>query len=175
MPTFASNTVHGLTADVYFNSSPVRVFGEISLSITAQTLPLTANDLGAVDPVDVLRRGETVTVTVPITDMSGLGTVSGVILPFTTSVSGASGTEILLTNPTPGDSFLDKAKELRLVLRDGSATWIFPLAVATEPQELTLSEEEQSVWAVVFTCYRSTVSGVNTPFRLISGSVVTGP
>jgi hypothetical protein len=175
MPTFATDTVHGLSADVYYNSVAVRVFGNIVLSVANQILDLTANDEGNVNPVNALRRGDTVQVTVPIADAAGLGTISGIVLPFASTVSGDSGVEVLLPKAVPGDDFLSKAQELRLVLRDGTATWIFPAAVVTEVQDLTLSEENQMVQGAVFTCYRSTVSGVETPLRVISGSVVTGP
>lgn len=175
MPTFASDTVHGLSADVYVGGTAQRVFGDIVVSVANEILNLTANDEGNANPVDVLRRGETVTVTCPLADATGLGTISGVVLPFATSVSGDSGVEVLLPKAAPGDSFLDQAVELRLVLRDGSATYIFPKAAVTEVQDLTMSEENQMVQGVVFTCYRTTVSGVETPLRVISGSVVTGP
>lgn len=172
---FASDTVHGLSADVYYNSVALRVFGDITFAVSQEVLNLTANDEGNVNPVDVLRRGDVTTIAVPVSDTTGLATISGVLLPFATSVSGASGVEVMLPKAVPGDSFLDKAKELRLVLRDGSATIIAPKAVAVELAELTLSEENQQVWVATFTCYRTTVSGVETPWRIISGAVVTGP
>jgi hypothetical protein len=172
---FASDTVHGLSADVYYNSVQQRVFGDVVIGTTLETLPLTANDEGNVNPVEVLRRGETVFVTVPFSDALGLALISGVIQPFSTTVSGVSGVEILLPKAAPGDSFLDEAQELRLVSRDGAATWIFPKAVVTEIADLALSEENQMVQAVTFTCFRDTVSGVETPFRIISGSIITGP
>lgn len=175
MPTFASTTVHGLSADVYFNSTALRVFGDIVISQTREVLELTANDEGNTNPVAVLRRGERVTVTVPIADATGLAVISGVINPFATSVSGVSGHEVLLTKPAPGDNYLNEAQELRLVARDGSATWIFPKAVATAVADLALSEENQMVQGVTFTCFRQSVSGVETPFRILSGSVVSGP
>lgn len=175
MVAFPTDTVHGLSADVYWKGTAQRVFGDILLSLPQEILELTANDEGNTNPVDVLRRGDRVLITVPYSDSSGLATVSGTILPFSTSVSGASGVEVLLPKSAPGDSFLDQAGELRLVLRDGSATWIFPKAAPTELQDMTLSEENQTVWATTYTAYRTTVSGVETPFRLISGSVITGP
>lgn len=175
MPSFASNTVHGLSADVYFDSTAARVFGDIVISVAQENLPLTANDEGNVNPVEVLRRGEVVTVTVPLADATGLGVISGIVFPFSSTTAGASGTEVLLPKAAPGDSVLAKGKELRLVSRDGSATWIFPKATVTDIADLALSEENQMVQAVTFTCFRTTVSGVETPFRIISGSVVTGP
>lgn len=172
---FASDTVHGLSADVYYDSVPQRVFGDVVIGNTVESLPLTANDEGNVNPVDVLRRGDTVFVTVPFADAFGLGLISGVVQPFASTVSGLSGVEVLLPKAAPGDSFLDQAKELRLVSRDGAVTWIFPAAVVTEIADLALSEESQVVQAVTFTCFRTTVSGVETPFRIISGSIITGP
>lgn len=180
MPTFPSDTVHGLSADVYYNFTAIRVFGDISVTVANTTLPLTANDEGNINPVNVLRRGDVSTVTVPIAETQNLATLSGVVFPFASSVlslgagsglSGASGqSEVLLPKAQPGDDFLAKAQELRLVLRDGSATWVFPQAVATELGELTLSEENQQVFPTTFTCFRSTFSGVETPYRIISGS-----
>lgn len=175
MPTFASDTVHGLSCDVYVATVAKRVFGDVSVAITQETLPLTANDEGNVNPVNVLRRGDLTTVTVPFAESSNLATLSGVILPFSSTTAGASGTEVLLPKAAAGDDFLAKAAELRLVLRDASATWIFPTAVVTEIGELTLSEENQTVFPATFTCYRSTFSGVETPFRVISGAHITGP
>lgn len=174
MPSFASDTVHGLSADVYYNSVARRAFGDVVISTSIEVLPLTANDEGNVDPVDVLRRGDITTVTVPLADATGLGTISGIVHPFATSVSGVSGTEVLLPKAAAGDAYLAKAQELRLVTRDGSATWIFPKAVVTEVADLALSEENQMVQAVTFSCFRTTISGVETPFKIISGSVVTG-
>lgn len=175
MPNFSTDAVHGLSADVYFNSVARRVFGDVVVSVANEILNLTANDEGNVNPVDTLRRGETLTVTVPLADATGLGTISGVVFPFATSVSGDSGVEVLLPKAAPGDSYQQQAQELRLVCRDGSATYIFPLAAVTEIQDLTMSEENQMVQGVVFTCYRTTVSGVETPVRVISGAVITGP
>jgi hypothetical protein len=174
VPAFASTTVHGLSCDVYYNSVAVRVFGDVVIGQAIESLPLTANDEGNLNPVDTLRRGETVTVTVPIADATGLATISGVYQPFSTTISHASGSSLVLPKAQPGDSFLDVAKELRLVLRDGSATYIFPKAAPTAIQDLTMSEENQMVQGVVFSCYRSTISGVETPYRIYSGSVVTG-
>lgn len=172
---FQSDTVHGLSADVYFNSVQIRVFGEVVIGIAPEVLDLTANDEGAFNPVNVLRRGEGVTVGIPLADTQGLPTVSGIILPFSSNVSGASGIEVLLPKAQPGDNYLDKAQELRLVARDGSATWIFPLAAATELEELTMAEDAQQVWVATMRCFNATVSGVETPLRLLSGAVVTGP
>lgn len=174
MPTFNSDTVHGLSADVYFGSTAVRVFGDISISVDGQILNLTANDEGNVNPVDVLRRGDVTTITVPIAATQNLDILSGVIFPFASGTSGSSisgvSEEVLLPKAAPGDSFLDEAQELRLVTRDGSATWIFPKASPVEYGELTLSEESQQVFPTTFQAFRSTVSGVETPFRIISGS-----
>lgn len=176
---FASDTVHGLSADVYFDGTQQRVFGDVVISVAKETLPLTANDEGNVNPVDVLRRGENVTVTVPFSDVSSKAVLSGIVFPFASGITGTgptSGqTDVVLPKAQPGDSFRSIAKELRLVLRDGSATWIFPLAAATEVADLTLSEENQAVYAVTFATYRTTISGVETPFRIVSGSVVSGP
>lgn len=172
---FASDTVHGLSADVYFQSSQLRVFGEIVLAITPEVLDLTANDEGNFNPVATLRRGESAVVTVPLSDTTGLATVSGTILPFSTNVSGASGIEVHLPKSQPGDNYRDQAGELRLVLRDGSATFIFPSAVVTTLEDLSLAEDAQQAWAVGFRCYNATVSGSEILFRVISGSVVTGP
>lgn len=175
MPSFSSDTVHGLSADVYYNSVPLRVFGDVVFSVTKETLDLTANDEGNINPVDVLRRGDVTTITVPVSDTTGLPTISGVLFPFATSVTGASGDEVLLPKAAPGDSFLAQAQELRLVLRDGSATIIAPKAAATALADLSLSEENQQAWAATFSCFRTTVSGVETPWRILSGSVITGP
>lgn len=172
---FGTDTVHGLSADVYFDSNPVRVMGDVVVSLGQEILDLTANDEGQVEPVDTLRRGDRMRVTVPISDALGLATVSGVVLPFATAINGASGVEVLFPKAVPGDSFLDKAKELRLVTRNGAATYIFPKAVAVEVADLTLSETAQAVQAVTFACFRDTVSGIETPVRMLSGSVVTGP
>lgn len=176
---FASDTVHGLSADVYFDGTQRRIFGDVVISVDKQNLLLTANDEGNVNPVDVLRRGENVTVTVPFSDVSGKATLSGIVFPFASGITGSgptSGqTDIVLPKAQPGDSFLGIAKELRLVMRDGSGTWIFPKAAATAVAELTLSEENQAAYAVTFSTYRVTISGVETPFRFVSGSVVTGP
>jgi hypothetical protein len=175
MPTFATDTVHGLSADVYYDSVAVRTAGDVTISISPEVLELTANDEGMFNPVNVLRRGETVTVGVPIADVTGLATISGITLPFASTVSGASGIEVLLPKSVPGDDYLSKAKELRVVARDGSATFIFPKAVVSELDDLALSEENQAVWGATFRCFNSTVSGVETPLRVLSGSVVTGP
>jgi hypothetical protein len=175
MPSFANDTVHGLSADVYYDSVAVRTQGDVTISLAPEVLELTANDEGGFNPVNILRRGESVTVGVPIADATGLATVSGIVLPFSSTVSGASGVEVLLPKSVPGDDYLSKAKELRLVARDGSATFIFPKAVCTELDDLALSEENQTVWGATFRCFNDTVSGVETPLRVLSGSVVTGP
>lgn len=175
MPTFNSDTVHGLSADVYYNSVAVRTAGDITITISPEVLELTANDEGMFNPVNAMRRGETVTVGVPISDATGLATVSAITLPFSSTVTGASGVEVLLPKSVPGDDYLSKTQELRVVARDGSATWIFGAAVVTELDDLTLSEENQNVWGATFRCFNTTVSGVETPYRVISGSVITGP
>lgn len=175
MPTFNSDTVHGLSADVYYNSVAVRTAGDITITISPEVLELTANDEGMFNPVNVMRRGETVTVGVPISDATGLATVSAITLPFSSVVTGASGDEVLLPKSVPGDDYLSKSQELRVVARDGSATWIFGAAVVTELDDLTLSEENQNVWGATFRCFNTTVSGVETPYRVISGAVITGP
>jgi len=174
MPSFNTNTVHGLSADVYVSSGAVRVFGDVVVAVAIEKLDLTANDEGNINPVAVLRRGEMVTVTMPLADTTGLATVSGIVYAFATSVSGVSGVEVLLPKASPGDNYLSKTKELRLVLRDGSATWIFPKAVVTEIGDLVMSEENQMVQPVTFTCFRQTISGVESPFKIISGSVISG-
>jgi hypothetical protein len=175
MPSFPTDTVHGLSADVYYDSVAVRSAGEITISVAPEVLELTANDEGMFNPVNVMRRGESITVGVPLSDVTGLATISGIALPFASTVSGASGTEVLLPKSVPGDDYLSKAKELRLVARDGSATFIFPKAVVTALDDLALSEEAQNIWGATFRCFMSTVSGVETPVRVLSGSVVTGP
>lgn len=175
MVSFPSDTVHGLSADVYFDSVARRSFGDVVLSTELSILELTANDEGNINPVEVLRRGDVTRVTVPLADATGLSTISGVVQPFATVVSGASGDEIVVPKAAPGDSYLSKAKELRLVLRDGSATVIAPKAVVTAIEDLTLSEENQMVQGVTFTLFRSTISGVESPYRIVSGSHVTGP
>lgn len=172
---FTSDQVKGLSADVYFEGAAVRIFGDVTLAIAPEVLNLTANDEGGFNPVRALRRGESVTVGVPIADTTGLATVSGIVLPFSSNVSGDSGIEVLLPKSQPGDDYLDQAGELRLVTRDGSATFIFPKAVVTAIDDLALSEENQQVWGVTFQCFNDTVSGVETPLRVLSGSVVTGP
>jgi hypothetical protein len=177
MPTFPSNTVHGLSADVYFKGVAVRVLGDVTINIEPEVLELTANDEGAFNPVDVFRRGDSVTVGIPVADTMGLDTLSGVLLPFgtLTVISGAvSG--IALPKPVPGQSLLSKAGELRLVARDGSATWVFPSGVCFALEELAMSEENQQVWAATFRCFNATISGgVVTPFYVLSGSYTTGP
>jgi hypothetical protein len=177
MPTFASNTVHGLSADVYFKGVTVRVFGDVTINIEPSVLELTANDEGAFNPVDVFRRGDSVTVGIPVADALGLATMSGVLFPFgTLSVISGAVSGIILPKPTPGQSYLSKAGELRLVCRDGSATWVFPSGVCFALEELAMSEENQMVWGATFRCFNATISGgVVTPFYVLSGSVVTGP
>lgn len=174
MPTFGTDTVHGLSADVYYDSVARRVFGDVVWSTQLENLPLTANDEGNVNPVDVLRRGDTTRFTVPLADFTGLATLSGVVLPFATSQAGISGTVVLLPKAVPGDSFLDKAKELRIVARDSSMTLIADKAVVVEIGDAVMSEENQGVFPVTFQLFRTTVSGVETPYRIYSGSVVTG-
>lgn len=178
MPSFPSDSVHGLSADVYFgptNSGVARrVFGDVQLAVALQKLDLTANDEGNVNPVQVLRRGEVVTVTCPFADATGFALITGVVQPFSTTVTGVSGLEIILPKAQPGDDFLSEAQELRLVLRDGSATWIFPKAVVTEIGDLVMSEENQMVQPCTFTCFRVSISGSESPFKIISGSVVSG-
>jgi len=177
MPTFASNTVHGLSADVYFKSIPVRVFGDVTITVEPAVLELTANDEGAFNPVEVFRRGDSVTVGIPVADTLGLATLSGVLMPFASlSVISGAVSGIVLPKPTPGQSFLGKAGELRLVCRDGSATWVFPSGVCFALEELAMSEENQMIWGATFRCFNATISGgVVTPFYVLSGSVVTGP
>jgi hypothetical protein len=178
MPTFASDTVHGLSADVYFGGTAVRVFGDITLAVTPEVLDLTANDEGNFNPVDVLRRGESVTVGVPVSDTQGLATLSGVLFAFadTDDDNIASGLEaMVLPKSTPGDSYLAQAQELRLVTRDGAATWVFPSAVVVGLEDLSMSEESQQAWGATFRCFTTTISGVDTPFYVLSGSHVTTP
>lgn len=175
MPTFPTDTVHGLSADVYFDSVARRAFGDVVWSTTLENLDLTANDEGNINPVDTLRRGDITRVTVPLSDALGLPTLSGVIFPFATSVTGGSGVEVHLPKAAPGDSFLTQAKELRLVARDGSFTLIAAKAAPVELGDIVMSEENQMVAPVTFQLYRTTISGVETPYRLISGSVITGP
>jgi hypothetical protein len=174
MPSFATDTVHGLSADVYFNSIAQRVFGDIVWSTTLEILDLTANDEGNVNPVDTLRRGDVTRITVPLSDSTGLGTLSGTIYPFATSTAGVSGTVVLLPKAAVGDSYLTVAKELRLVARDGSFTLIAAAASVVEVGDVVLSEENQMVSPVTFQLFRTTISGVETPYRIYSGAVVTG-
>ncbi len=172
---FATDTVHGLSADVYFDSVQRRVFGDVVWSTELAILDLTANDEGNVNPVDTLRRGDITRVTVPLSDALGLPTLSGVVFPFATSLTGASGVEVHLPKAAPGDSYLTQAKELRLVSRDGSFTLIAAKAAPVELGDIVMSEENQMVAPVTFQLYRTTVSGVETPYVLISGAVITGP
>lgn len=179
MPTFATTTVHGLSCDVYFNGVAVRVFGDVVIAQTNEILELTANDEGNVNPVNVMRRGDRHTVTVPIADATGLFTTSGIVNPFASGVTSVSGTTsgltmIMLPKAQPGDNYLAKARELRLVLRDSSQTRIYPLAVVTEIEDLTLSEENQMVQGAVFQAFRVLVSGMETPFIAVSGVVLSG-
>jgi hypothetical protein len=175
MPTFASDTVHGLSADVYFNSIARRTFGDVVWSTELNTLDLTANDLGAVEPVQVLRRGDVTRVTVPLSDTTGIATLSGVVLPFASGVSaGPASGGLVLPVAVPGDDYLSKAQELRLVARDGSFTLIAPSAAVVEIEDLALSEENQNVYGVTFQLFRATISGQSTPYLLISGSHATG-
>jgi hypothetical protein len=179
MPTFATNTVHGLSCDAYFDGVAVRLFGDVVVAQTNESLPLTANDEGNVNPVAVLRRGDMHQITLPVADATGLFTTSGLTNPFASGVTSVSGTTsgqtmILLPKAQPGDNYLNKAKELRLVLRDGSETRIYPKAVCIELEDLTMSEEKQMVQGAVFQAFRVLVSGVETPFVLVSGSVISG-
>lgn len=171
---FATDTVHGLSADVYYNSVQVRVFGDVVWSTTLENLDLTANDEGNVNPVDTLRRGDTTMFTIPVADSTGLPTISGVIYPFATSQAGVSGTVVLLPKAAVGDSFLTEAKELRIVARDNSMTLIAAKAAPVEIGDVVMSEENQMVTPVTFQLYRTTISGVETPYRIYSGAVVTG-
>jgi hypothetical protein len=159
---------------VYFNSVQRRVFGDVVWSTTQEILDLTANDEGNVNPVDTLRRGDTTRFTVPLSDATGLATISGVSFPFATSTAGVSGTVVLLPKAAAGDSFLDQAQELRLVARDGSFTLIAPKAVVVEVGDVVMSEENQMVAPVTFQAYRTTISGVESPWKIYSGIVVTG-
>lgn len=172
MPTFPTDSVHGLSADVYFAGTPVRVFGEITLNIAPETLPLTANDEGAFNPVAILRRGESVTIGVPVADTTGLPVMSGVTMPFASGLttSGALSGAIVLPKSVPGDNYLDHAEKLVLVTRDGSATFVFPAAVCVALDELTMFEDAQMVWGATFQAFNTTVSGVETPFYVLSGS-----
>lgn len=176
MPTFSSDTVHGLSADVYFGTGPAptarRTFGDVVWSTELNNLDLTANDQGAIEPVKVLRRGDVTRVTVPLSDTTGLSTVSGAWLHFASGVaaSGQSTSGLVLPVAVPGDDFLDKAQELRVVARDGSFTMIAPKAAVVEVAEIALSEETQSVVAATFQLFRTTISGVSSPYLLVSGS-----
>jgi hypothetical protein len=76
----------------------------------------------------------------------------------------------VLPKAAPGDNFRTVAKELVLVTRDGTATWTFPLAAVVELEELTMAEDEQTAWTATFQAYRTTISGVETPFYVQSGS-----
>ena len=171
---FATDTVHGLSADVYFDSVQRRVFGDVVWSTTLEVLDLTANDEGSINPVDTLRRGDVTMITVPLSDSLGLPTLSGVIYPFATSTAGVSGTVVLLPKAAPGDSYLTTAKELRLVSRDGKFTLIAPKAAPVQVGDVVMSEENQMVSPVTFQLYRTTISGVESPYKLYSGSVITG-
>ena len=175
MPTYASDTVHGLSADVYFNAIARRTFGDVVWSMEPNTLPLTANDQGAVEPVQVLRRGDVTRVTVPLSDTTGIPTLSGVVLPFASGIAaGPASGGLVLPVAVPGDDYLSKAQELRIVARDGSFTMIAPSAAAIEIEDLALSEENQSVFAVTFQLFRTLISGQSTPYLLMSGSHPTG-
>lgn len=171
---FASDTVHGLSADVYFGGTQRRVFGDVVWSTELNTLPLTANDLGAIEPVQVLRRGDVTRITVPLADTTGLPTLSGVVLPFASGVTASGGVNgMVLPVALPGDDYLSQALELRVVARDGSLTLIAPSAVVVEIEDITLSEENQSVVAATFQLFRSTISGQSSPYLLVSGSHAT--
>lgn len=171
MPTFNSDTVHGLSADVYYGGVARRTWGDVVWSTELNTLELTANDKGAVEPVQVLRRGDVTRVTVPLTDTGGIGTLSGVVLPFASGITaGPASGAIVLPVSVPGDDYLSQAAELRLVARDGSFTLVAPSAVVVEIDDLALSEENQSVLAVTFQLFRATISGQSSPYLIISGS-----
>lgn len=172
---FATDTVHGLSADVYVAGVQQRIFGDVVIAVSQEVLDLTANDEGNLNPVDALFRGQNIQVTVPYADTQGLPTISGVTFPFATSVDSASGAMVLFPKPAAGDSLLDQAAELRLVARDGSATWIFASAAPAEYGDLVMSEENQQVLPVTYRCFRTTISGVETPVQILSGSVITGP
>lgn len=175
MPTYANDTVHGLSADVYFNAIARRTFGDVVWSTELNTLPLTANDKGAIEPVQVLRRGDVTRVTVPLSDTGGIATLSGVVLPFASGITaGAASGGLVLPVAVPGDDYLSKAQELRLVARDGSFTLIAPSAAVVEIEDLAMSEENQAVYAVTFQLFRATISGQSTPYVLLSGSHATG-
>lgn len=179
MPTFDTTTVHGLSADAYFDSVAVRLFGDVVIAQTNETLPLTANDEGNVNPVANLRRGDMHKITLPLADATGAYTISAIINPFASGVNSVSGSTsglsmIVLPKAAPGDNYLTKAKELRLVARDGSRTIIYPKAVCIEIADLTLAEDKQMVQGAVFQAYRVRVSGVETPFVSVSGSILTG-
>ena len=173
--SFDTNTVHGLSADVYFKSVQRRVFGDVVWSTDKNILELTANDQGAIEPVTVLRRGDVTRITVPLSDTGGMATLSGVVFPFASGVevSGATPNGFVLPVASPGDNYLDQAGELRIVARDGSFTLIAPIAVVVEVEDIALSEENQSVVAATFQLFRSTISGVESPYLVISGSQPT--
>jgi len=179
MPTFATTTVHGLSCDAYFGGVALRLFGDVVIAQTNESLPLTANDEGNVNPVAVLRRGDLHQITLPLADAVGPYTVSGVVNPFASGVVSVSGTTsgqtmILLPKARPGDNYLNVTHELRLVLRDGSRTIIYPAAACIEIDDLTLSEENQMVQGATFQAFRVLVSGVETPYVSVSGSIVSG-
>lgn len=168
---FASDTVHGLSADVYFNGTQLRVFGDVVWSTQPTILELTANDLGAIEPVQVLRRGDVTRFTVPLADVTGIGTVTGAWLPFASGVTASGAVPgFVLPVAAPGDDYLALAKELRVVMRDGSATIIAPSAVVIAVEDVTLSEENQNVVAATFQLFRSTISGQSAPYLFVSGS-----
>lgn len=175
MPTFATNTVHGLSADVYFGGTARRVWGDVVWSTDLNTLELTANDKGAIEPVAVLRRGDVTRVTVPLSDTTGLPTLSGVVFPFASGVT-ASGSVpgMVLPVAAAGDNYLTKTAELRIVARDGSFTMIAPSACVVAVEDIALSEENQSVVACTFQLFRATISGQQSPYLLLSGSHATG-
>ncbi len=175
MPTFPTDTVHGLSADVYFDSVARRTFGDVVWSTDLTVLDLTANDEGNINPVETLRRGEVTRITCPLSDVGGLATLSGVVFPFATSLTGDSGVEVQFPKAAPGDSYLTQAKELRLVARDKSFTLIAAKAAPVEIGDVVMSEENQQVFPVTFQLYNTTISGAEMPYRIISGSVITGP
>lgn len=177
---FNPDTVHGLSADVYFGPSgslvQQRVFGDVVWSTELNILELTANDLGAIEPVTVLRRGDVTRVTVPLSDTLGLPTLSGTIHAFASGLTASGGTNaMVLPVASPGDNYLDQAKQLRIVARDGTLTMICPKAVVVAIEDLTMSEENQQAVAATFQLFRTTISGQSSPYLLVSGSHPSTP
>lgn len=171
---FASDTVHGLSADVYYKGTQQRVFGDIAWSTNLNTLELTANDRGAIEPINVLRRGDVTQITVPLSDTGGISTLRDVVHAFASGVTASGSVSgMVLPEAQPGDDYLDKAGELRVVARDGSFTLIAPKAVVVSIDDITLSEESQSAVAATFQLFRTTISGQESPYLLVSGSHAT--